>query len=262
MRIWERMKTKLGVMIVVALLLIAAAGIAMAASYPFTGVINDDTNMRSTASSYASNVIQRIPEGDYVTVTGETGNFYRITYNGKTGYVFKQYVEKTSEVVNSGTAGLTATGYPYNTITTDSVNLRKTASTSAKKLTTIPKGASITVHQLSGSWANVTYSGRNGWVVKDYIQVATIVAPTPTPKPGSSNTGSVIIGATTYQLLQNGSDGEQVMALQEALIELGFLSNAYEDFQLSHPHHQQLLSEGMAQGVYEIALYRGLLAGE
>ena len=223
MRIWERMKSKLGMMIVLALLLIAAAGVAMAASYPFTGVVKDDTNMRSTASSYASNIIRRIPEGDYVTVTGETGNFYRITYDGKTGYVFKQYVEKTSDVVSSGTTGLTATGYPYRTITTSSVNLRKTASTSAKRLTTIPKGASITVHQVNGSWANVTYASTTGWVVKDYIQVATIVAPTPTPPAGVNNGGNVVIGETTYQLLQNGSRGDQVTALQEALIELGFL---------------------------------------
>ena len=218
MRIWERMRTRLLVLLLV--LLLAATGVAMAVSYPFTGVINDDTNMRSTASSYASNVIGRIPEGDYVNVIGESGNFYRITYDGKTGYVFKQYVDKTSETVNNG-SGLTTTGYPYNTITTDSVNLRKTASTSAKRLTTIPKGAMITVHKLSGSWANVTYSGKTGWVVKDYIQVATVVVPTPTPKPGAGS--NPVIGTTTYQLLKNGSDGEQVTALQEALIELGFL---------------------------------------
>ena len=226
MRIWERMRTKLGVMLLVTLLLTLAASVAMAASYPFTAVIKDDTNMRSTASSYASNVIRRIPEGDYVTVTGEAGNFYRITYDGKTGYVFKQYVEKTSDTVSSGSTGLTATGYPYMTISTDSVNLRKTASTSAKRLTTIPKGASITVHQVSGSWANVTYSGKTGWVVKDYIQVATIVTPV-TPPVSGGNSGNiyedVVIGETTYVKLQNGSDGEQVMALQEALIELGFL---------------------------------------
>ena len=36
MRIWERMRTKLGVMIVLALLLMVAAGVSLAASYPFT----------------------------------------------------------------------------------------------------------------------------------------------------------------------------------------------------------------------------------
>ena len=222
MRIWERMKKKLAALLVAVLLLCAAAGVAMATSYPFTGVVNADTNMRSTASSYASNIIKRIPEGDYVTVTGATGNFYHITYDGKTGYVFKQYVEVASQTANSTTTGLTATGYPYNTLTTASVNLRKTASTTAKKLTTIPKGATITVLQVSGSWANVTYGSNTGWVVKDYIQVATIVAATATPAAGSTT----IAGTTTYTLLQNGSDGDQVTALQEALIELGFLSGS------------------------------------
>ncbi len=223
MSIWERLKTKLGVLMVVTLLLVTASGVAMAATYPFAGVINDATNMRMTANSYASNVICRIPEGDLVTVTGETGNFYRITYDGKTGYVFQKYVDKAPETSNNAGTGLTATGYPYKTIATDNVNLRSSASTSSKRLTTIPKGASITVIQLSGSWAKVAYSTYTGWVVKDYIQVATIVAPTPTPKPGASYE-DVVIGPTTYQTLQSGSDGEQVQALQEALIELGFLS--------------------------------------
>ena len=223
MSIWERLKTKALVLFALVMLLAAVSGEALAASYPFAGVINDATNMRLTANSYASNVICRIPEGDLVTVTGETGNFYRITYDGKTGYVFQKYVDKAPETSNDGNTGLTATGYPYKTIATDNVNLRSSASTSSKRLTTIPKGSSITVIQLSGSWAKVAYSSYTGWVMKDYIQVATIVAPTPTPKPGTGYE-DVVIGPTTYQPLQNGSDGEQVQALQEALIELGFLS--------------------------------------
>ena len=223
MRIWERMKTKLGVMITVTLLLLISAGVAMAASYPFTGVVNDDTNMRSAANSYEANIIRRIPEGDLVTVTGATGNFYRIEYDGRTGYVFKQYVEEAKNT-SMGAGGLTATGYPYKTVSTTSVNLRKTASTSAKKLDTIPRGATITVHALSGAWANVTYSGQTGWVMKEYIQVATIVKPTATPKPGAIISPSV--DNSGYQVLQNGSSGDHVTALQEALIELGFLTGS------------------------------------
>ena len=222
MSIWERLKTKALALLALVMLLTAVSGEAMAATYPFAGVINDATNMRKTANSYASNIICRIPEGDLVTVTGATGNFYHITYDGKTGYVFQKYVDKAPETSNTGT-GLTATGYPYKTITTDSVNLRSSASTSSKRLTTIPKGASITVLQLSGSWAKVAYSSYTGWAMKDYIQVAAIVAATPAPSAGT-NYDNVVIGPTTYQTLQNGSDGEQVQALQEALIELGFLS--------------------------------------
>ena len=46
------------------------------------------------------------------------------------------------------------------------------------------------------------------------------------------------------------------------LIELGYMSNPEEDYLLSHPVHQQRLAEGMAQGVYEIALFRGLVEAE
>lgn len=223
MRIWERMKTRLGAGMLAALLLMMAVGNALAVSYPFTGVVTDDTNMRSAADSHTANIIRRIPEGDTVTVTGATGNFYRIEYDGMTGYVFQQYVEESKTTSGSGT-GLTATGYPYQTVTTTSVNLRKSATTSAKKLDTIPRGARITVHGLSGAWANVTYEGATGWVMKEYIQVATIVKPTATPKPQATLMPSLNTGNASYQLLQSGSRGDHVTALQEALIELGFLT--------------------------------------
>ncbi len=224
MRMWNGLKPKKGMLLlaVIAMMLIATA--ALAATYPFTGVVTDETNMRSAASSYESNIIRRIPEGDTVKVTGATGNFYRIEYDGRTGYVFKTYVEKTADVV-SGADGLTASGYPYQTVTTAKVNLRASASTSAKKLDVIPNGDEITVHRLSGEWANVTYSGTTGWVMKEYIRAATIVSGS-TGNTGSS--GDDILsgnGNTTYQLLQKGSDGDHVAALQEALIELGFLSS-------------------------------------
>lgn len=40
------------------------------------------------------------------------------------------------------------------------------------------------------------------------------------------------------------------------LVEMGFMSNPEEDFLLATPIYQQWLAEAMAQGVYEIALYR------
>lgn len=43
------------------------------------------------------------------------------------------------------------------------------------------------------------------------------------------------------------------------LIEMGYMSNAEEDYLLSQPVYQQWLAEGMAQGVYDVAVYRGLI---
>lgn len=220
MRNWERPKMKWLMLLVLAMLMLAV-GAAIAASYPFTGVVTADTNMRSTASSYESNIIRRIPQGDEVQVVGAKGNFYQIEYDGQTGYVFKQYVQEGSGTSLGTSTGFTATGYPYTTVATGNVNLRKTASASGKKLTTIPKGATVTVNKVSGSWVNVTYAGLTGWASKSYIQIASISAATATPTtaPTADPAGST----TSYQLLQSGADGDQVMALQEALIELGYL---------------------------------------
>lgn len=237
MRIWERMKPKR--LLPVLLVIVLAVGAAMAASYPYSGVINKETNMRSTASSYESNVIRRIPQGDQVKVLGAKGNFYQIEYDGKIGYVFKQYVTEGTGASTGTSSGFTAVGYPYTTVATGNVNLRQSASTSGKRLTTIPKGATITVNKISGSWANVTYAGTTGWASKSYIQLATIVAATPTPKPGATMDASQ--SASGYQLLQSGSDGNQVIALQEALIELGYL-------------------RGTADGVYGSATAQAVIA--
>ncbi len=225
MRLWERIKSRTATLLVLAAaLLTILACVALAESYPFAGKTNDDTNMRRTPNSSESNVIARIPEGDTVTVIGATGNFYRIEYDGKTGYVFKKYVQKATGSASSGSSdnAFTATGYPYDTVAIDDVNLRKSASTSAKKLTTIPVGGKVTVLRLNGSWAQVTYNGTTGWCKKAYLRLATIVKGTPTPTVGPTLAPGE--DASSYQVLQSGSDGNQVMALQEALIELGYLT--------------------------------------
>ncbi len=43
------------------------------------------------------------------------------------------------------------------------------------------------------------------------------------------------------------------------LVEMGYMSNPAEDVKLATPEYQQLLSEGMAEGVYRIAVLRGLV---
>lgn len=46
------------------------------------------------------------------------------------------------------------------------------------------------------------------------------------------------------------------------LIEMGYMSNMQDDYLLSQPVYQQWLAEGMAQGVYEIAVLRGWIGAE
>ncbi len=46
------------------------------------------------------------------------------------------------------------------------------------------------------------------------------------------------------------------------LVEMGFMSNKYDDVLLSTPEYQQWLAEGIADGVYALAVARGVIDGE
>ena len=113
--------------------------------------------------------------------------------------------------------------YPYTTVTRDKVNLRAGKSVKSALLKKIPAGAEITVLSKSGSWAEVEYGKYSGYVKTDYIVLKTVkkvkTTPTPTPIP----TLSPEEDAGGYIILKRGSSGSEVRALQEAMIELGFL---------------------------------------
>ena len=118
----------------------------------------------------------------------------------------------------------TVSSYPYTTKTKVKVNLRSRRSVRSVLLKKIPAGAEITVKAVKGSWAEVEYKKYSGYVMTEYIILKEVkkikVTPTPTPVP----TLSPEENAGGYQVLQKGSSGAEVTALQEALIELKFLS--------------------------------------
>ena len=208
---------------VFAVMLICQA--ALAAAYPYTTTTNAKVNMRRSASS-SSVVLERIPNGAAVQVTGASGNYYQVVYNNRTGYVVKQYLNEApgATVTIAPVQETTATGYPYTTTTNDQVNLRKEQSTSSRRLASIPEGAAVTVSSVSGSYAEVTYNGISGWCLKKYVNLKTIVKPTAAPTAGP--TLAPAENEASYTTLQLGSTGSRVQALQEALIELGFLTGS------------------------------------
>lgn len=53
--------------------------------------------------------------------------------------------------------------------TTANLNLRSDASTSARVVTSIPKGATVTAEGKRGTWRNVIYRGQRGWVSSKFL---------------------------------------------------------------------------------------------
>ncbi len=114
-----------------------------------------------------------------------------------------------------------AAAFPFVTYTTASVNLRKAASTSSQRLLTVPKGAEISVLDISGDFLHITYQSHVGYIVSDYASVPAQYA------PGAALSDDAE-AQQHYAWLQSGSTGKNVSLLQEALKELGFYSGALD----------------------------------
>ena len=205
--------------------LLLVCGLALAAlSYPFLTKTTDSVRLRRSASSTAT-ILEDVPAGAQIEVLEKTGGFYKVKYKGKTGYVSADFVSTAEGDVAVVTAEPVETvgGYPYTTVTREKVNLREGRSVRSALLKKIPQGAEITVTANSGTWAAVEYNGVSGYVKNEYIVLKEVkkvkVTPTPTPVPSLSPEES----EASYVNLEKGSEGSDVKALQQALIELGYL---------------------------------------
>ena len=58
-----------------------------------TGITTANVRLRSSKStSSSSNIILVIPSGRTVTILGVSGGWYKVIYNGQTGYVSSDYI--------------------------------------------------------------------------------------------------------------------------------------------------------------------------
>ncbi len=205
------------------LTLVCSLGLA-ALSYPFLTTTTDSVRLRAAASAKAT-VLENLAAGTQIEVLGKSGSFYKVKANGRTGYVAADYVNTDADAVTAVTPEPmeTVSAYPYETVTREKVNLRASRSTRSTLLKKIPEGAAISVTANSGTWAEVEYKGTRGYVKNAYIVLKQVkkVKPTATPSPVPSLSPEE--SAAEYEVLQKGSEGAAVKALQEALIELGFL---------------------------------------
>ncbi len=146
-------------------------------SSAITGTVTASSlNIRASKSTSAD-ILGTIPYGATVTLLTQTSEWYKITYNGITGYVSREYVTRNSSSDASGTgSGAANTGANTGTssaitgtVTASSLNIRASKSTSADILGTVPYGATVTLLTQTSEWYKITYDGITGYVSRQYV---------------------------------------------------------------------------------------------
>ena len=138
-----------------------------------TGTVkcSSSVNFRS-APNTSSTSYGELKNGTKVNVIGVSSGWYKVTYNGKTGYIHPDYITLASSSAGTAIA-------PSNTVTSttgtagtvkcsSSVNLRSEANTSSI-LAELKNGTAVTVVSTANGWCKVTCSGKTGYIKQDYV---------------------------------------------------------------------------------------------
>jgi len=202
-------------------------------------------NLRSgRGTSYR--VVYQIPNGSILTVFDNLGTWCHVGYDSYTGYVMTKYLsflqvtppetgapETTPPQTNTPETTPPETNPPVDngamrygeyrsaTVKTKSggtLNLRRTASTSAGKVTEIPNGAEVVVRSIGDEWCNIYYGDKVGYVMKEYLIIA-------------AGQGDYVDSSTQYdtsilsRTLKSGYTGADVRLVQTRLKELSYISS-------------------------------------
>lgn len=139
--------------------------------------------LRAEPSTSAS-VVTTLDKSVAVAILDDSvDGWYKIAYNGSTGYVSADYLNVDQDNVFT----------TYGRVNSDGVNVRSDASTDSSVLATIEEDAIVTVNGLVDGWYDVTCEyGTEGYIRSDFLDLT---------ESSSSNSD---IAATAKQYLDTG----------------------------------------------------------
>lgn len=103
--------------------------------------------------------IRYLSPANALAVLGKYGSWYEVQLvpSLTTGYVYKDYI-------TNGAYGVTSAN----------VNLRKSGSSSGKRLRTVAAGDDVVVLKIGAKWSRVTHKGKAGYMHNNYIAVTNL----------------------------------------------------------------------------------------
>ena len=154
------MKRFLAVLLVAVMLLSVLPATSMAASY--ATVVGGWLRLRS-APNFSASTITSYYTGTQVQILGSSGGWYKVqTPDGRTGYMYGNYLRMGGSVPSEGTAYVTS----YNGY---GVRLRTGPGTSYSNIRTYAVGTPVTVLERGTYWSRISIVGTVGYMMIQFL---------------------------------------------------------------------------------------------
>ena len=175
--------------------------------------------------------IGTLTQGTSVVIVGESGNWYQIEFNNKTGYVSKDYITFTAPTPET----TKQTGYIYN-LNGTLLNVRPKPSTSEAAIGKLSEGETVVIVGESGNWYEIEYNNSTAYVSKDYV---TLTAPQLHPDANidfskTPRTGVVIDGISSLNIRQAPTTNSSILGTLKSKDEVTVIGREGNFYKISY----------------------------
>ena len=229
---------KIKILLIIVVLFIVSSTIILAKSGTTT---TDSVNLRNKPST-SSDVIKSLSKNESLEILEESGDFYKVLYKGRVGYVSKKFVSVAGESVSTNTVETTNTTSSTNTTTsTTNVTTTTEATTTAAnsdlaigsyklnadsdvyvlpvlyalKNGSLKKGDTVNVITVTPNWVYISNNNISGWVFKTSIEGAektTTTGTTTTTTEATTTTENVVtVNADAVNIREKPSTSSDIL---------------------------------------------------
>ena len=229
---------KIKILLIIVVLFIVSSTIVLAKSGTTT---TDSVNLRNKPST-SSDVIKSLSKNESLEILEESGDFYKVLYKGRVGYVSKKFVSVAGESASTNTVETTNTTSSTNTTTsTTNVTTTTEATTAASnsdlaigsyklsadsdvyvlpvlyalKNGSLKKGDTVNIITVTPNWVYISNNNISGWIFKTSIEGAektTTTGTTTTTTEATTTTENVVtVNADAVNIREKPSTSSDIL---------------------------------------------------
>lgn len=142
-----------------------------------TGTIRGMYVRLRSGPSTSHDILGTYNTGTTMTVTGEDGDWYKVSYNGQDGYVYKPYLSLGGSGSSSDSESVESMDDTSATVVS-AVHFRTGPDTSYTSRQVLSAGTSVTITGKTEKWYRVSYNGDEGYIFKTYLTTGSYSADT------------------------------------------------------------------------------------